>query len=110
MAHPAYSSVDHPKASNAYLIGFGKGAQPCLEEAANGFSPPAIAIEVRLDEPSTVAEDRVLLFPDAKGGSVVVTKGCKAQAISWSSPDGPWWWRPLKTQAMERFSLHCSNI
>lgn len=68
MAHPAYSSVDHPKASNAYLIGFGKGAQPCLAEAANGFSPPAIAIEVRLDEPSTVAEDRVLLFPDAKGG------------------------------------------
>ena len=68
MAHPAYSSVDHPKASNAYLIGFGKGAQPCLEKAAKGFSPPAIAIEVRLDEPSTVAEDRVLLFPDAKGG------------------------------------------
>ncbi len=68
MAHPAYSSVDHPKASNAYLIGFGKGAQPCLEEAANGFLPPAIAIEVCLDEPSTVAEDRFLLFPDAKGG------------------------------------------
>jgi len=68
MAHPAYSSVDHPKASNAYLIGFGKGAQPCLEKAANGFSPATIAIEVCLGDPSTVAEDHVLLFPDAKGG------------------------------------------
>ena len=67
MAHPAYSSVDHPKASNAYLIGFGKGAQPCLEEAANGFSPPAIAIEVRLDEPSTVGRPRPT-FSGCQGG------------------------------------------
>ena len=68
MAHPAHSSIDPQKASKAYLIGFGKGAQPCLEEAVNLFSPLAIPIEVCPSAPSTVAEDRVILFPDAKGG------------------------------------------
>ena len=64
MAHRAHSSVDPQKASKAYLIGFGKGAQPCLEEAVNLFSPLAIPIEVCPSAPSTVAEDRVILFPD----------------------------------------------
>ena len=75
MAHPAYSSVDHREASECATSSvLAKGTRPCYgRRRERVHPPPAIAIEVRLDEPSLRLQKKTAswhCFRDAKGGSV----------------------------------------